>query len=59
MKTNPSIPTQPTVSFGDLISAIGSVSKNRAELTMAVADLLERGQVRLVQDGRPLKVRVV
>jgi len=48
-----------SLSLGDLIMAVSSVSKNNRETIAAVADLLESGQVRLQSHGRKLRARIV
>lgn len=47
------------MSFGDLINAVSSVSRNQEETVAAVADLLERGRVRILEGGHPQKARVI
>lgn len=45
--------------FGDLVVAVSSCSRNNREAVAAVADLLERGRVRLLQSGgRTVRARV-
>ena len=47
-----------SLSLGDLIMAVSSVSKNNRETIAAVTDLLESGQVRLLSHGRKVRARV-
>jgi hypothetical protein len=49
---------RPKLSFGDLILAVSSCTKNTKETVATVADLLASGQVRVKSDGRFIKARV-
>jgi len=46
------------LTFGDLVLAVSSVSRNANETAAAVADLLESGRVRLTNNGRTIRARV-
>lgn len=46
------------MTFGDLVLAVSSCSKNLNETAAAVADLIESGRVRLTNNGRALRARV-
>ena len=46
------------MTFGDLIFAVSSFSKNTNETAAAVTDLIESGRVRLTNNGRTLRARV-
>lgn len=46
------------MTFGDLILAVSSFSKNMNETAAAVTDLIESGRVRLTNNGRILRARV-
>ena len=46
------------LTFGDLILAVSSFSRNSHETAAAVADLIESGRVRLTNNGRALRARV-
>ena len=46
------------LTFGDLVIAVSSVSRNSNEAAAAVSDLLESGKVRLTNNGRSLRARV-
>ncbi len=46
------------MTFGDLILAVGSFSRNMNETAAAVTDLIESGRVRLTNNGRILRARV-
>jgi hypothetical protein len=47
-----------TMTFGDLVVAVSSCSRNLNETAAAVADLLESGRVRLTNNGRIIRARV-
>jgi S-adenosylmethionine:tRNA-ribosyltransferase-isomerase (queuine synthetase) len=49
---------RPGLTFGDLIMAVSSFSRNTNETAAAVADLLESGRVRLTNNGRIIRARV-
>ena len=44
--------------LGDLILAVSSCATTQEETVAAVADLLASGQVRLMNNGRKVRVRV-
>jgi len=46
------------LTFGDLVLAVSSVSRNTNETAAAVADLLESGRVRLTNNGRIMRARL-
>jgi S-adenosylmethionine:tRNA-ribosyltransferase-isomerase (queuine synthetase) len=46
------------LTFGDLVFAVSSVSRNTDETAAAVTDLLESGRVRLTNNGRIIRARV-
>ena len=46
------------LTFGDLVLAVSSSSRNMNETAAAVADLLESGRVRLTNNGRIIRARV-
>lgn len=46
------------MTFGDLVLAVSSCSRNLNETAAAVADLIESGRVRLTNNGRALRARV-
>lgn len=46
------------LTFGDLVLAVSSFSRNSSETAAAVADLLESGRVRLTNNGRIIRARV-
>jgi S-adenosylmethionine:tRNA-ribosyltransferase-isomerase (queuine synthetase) len=46
------------LTFGDLVVAVSSASRNLNETAAAVADLLESGRVRLTNNGRIIRARV-
>jgi hypothetical protein len=46
------------LTFGDLVLAVSSFSRNMNETAAAVADLLESGRVRLTNNGRIIRARV-
>ena len=46
------------LTFGDLVVAVSSFSRNMNETAAAVADLLESGRVRLTNNGRIIRARV-
>lgn len=50
--------TAKRLTFGDLVLAVSSVSRNFNEAAAAVTDLLESGRVRLTNHGRMLRARV-
>ena len=45
------------LSLGDLIFAVSSCSRNSREAAAAVADLIESGQVRLLNRGNTVRSR--
>ena len=47
-----------SLTFGDLVLAVGSSSRNVSEMAVAVADLLESGRVRLTNNGRVIRARI-
>lgn len=47
-----------TLTLGDLVLAVSSVSRNTNETAAAVADLIESGRVRLTNNGRAIRARV-
>lgn len=47
-----------SMTLGDLVFAVSSVSRNSNETAAAVADLLESGRVRLTNNGRNIRARV-
>ncbi|MEO6787469.1 MAG: hypothetical protein ABI318_15160 [Chthoniobacteraceae bacterium] len=47
-----------SLTLGDLVLAVSSVSRNTNETAAAVADLLESGRVRLTNNGRTIRARV-
>ncbi len=47
-----------SLTLGDLVLAVSSVSRNNNETAAAVADLLESGRVRLTNNGRIIRARV-
>jgi len=47
-----------TLTLGDLVLAVSSVSRNTNETAAAVADLLESGRVRLTNNGRMIRARI-
>jgi len=49
---------RPGLTFGDLVLAVSSFSRNSNETAAAVADLLESGRVRLTNNGRIIRARV-
>ena len=49
---------RPGLTFGDLVVAVSSFSRNMNETAAAVADLLESGRVRLTNNGRTIRARV-
>ena len=49
---------RPGLTFGDLVVAVSSFSRNMNETAAAVADLLESGRVRLTNNGRIIRARV-
>lgn len=50
---------QPAVhNLGQLIALVGRCSRNQGETVAAVADLLDRGRVRLQTRGQKLRVRI-
>ncbi|HEY0791940.1 MAG TPA: hypothetical protein VGD78_12825 [Chthoniobacterales bacterium] len=46
------------LNLGDLILAVSSCAKSQEETVAAVADLLDSGQVRLMNNGRKIRARV-
>jgi hypothetical protein len=46
------------LTFGDLVAAVSSFSRNLNETAAAVSDLLESGRVRLTNNGRTVRARV-
>jgi hypothetical protein len=56
-KTHKSI-ARSGLTFGDLVFAVSSVSRNRNEAAAAVTDLIESGKVRLTSHGRAIRARV-
>ena len=50
---------RPGFTFGDLVLAVSSVSRNSNEAAAALSDLLESGKVRLTNNGRALRARVL
>ena len=50
--------TNRSLTLGDLILAVSSVSKNNREAIAAVADLLESGRICLNSNGRKVRARV-
>ena len=60
MKSSSKRPRNPeTLLLGDLIVAVTDASRNNQEAVAAVADLLDRGRVRLVSNGRKVRARLV
>ena len=53
-KTSP----RKSLTLGDLVLAVSSVSRNTNETAAAVADLLESGRVRLTNNGRIIRARI-
>ena len=49
---------RPGLTFGDLVVALSSVSRNSNETAAALTDLLESGKVRLTNNGRTIRARV-
>ena len=49
---------RPGFTFGDLVVALSSVSRNSNETAAALTDLLESGKVRLTNNGRTIRARV-
>lgn len=47
-----------SLTLGDLVLAVSGSSRNLAETAAAVADLLETGRVRLMNNGRHIRARV-
>ena len=47
-----------TLTLGDLVFAVSSVSRNTNETAAAIADLLESGRVRLTNNGRTIRARI-
>jgi hypothetical protein len=58
MKRTSKSNTRPGLTFGDLVLAVSSFSRNSNETAAAVADLLESGRVRLTTNGRIIRARV-
>jgi hypothetical protein len=59
MKKNSQIlKPRPKLSFGDLILAVSSCTKNTKETVATVADLLASGKVRVQSDGKFLRAKV-
>ena len=58
MKTPFNTSRRQSLTLGDLVLAVSSVSRNSNETAAAVADLLESGRVRLTNNGRTLRARV-
>ncbi len=50
--------TKRSLTLGDLVLAVSSSSRSFAETAAAVADLLEKGRVRLSNNGRCIRARV-
>jgi hypothetical protein len=50
--------TRSILTFGDLVAAVSSFSRNFNETAAAVSDLLESGRVRLTNNGRTVRARV-
>jgi len=46
------------LTFGDLVLAVSSFSRNTNETAAAVTDLLESGRVRLTNNGRIIRARI-
>ena len=46
------------MTFGDLVLAVSSFSRNMNETAAAVTGLIESGRVRLTNNGRALRARV-
>lgn len=49
---------RPKLSFGDLVLAVSSCTKNTKETVATVADLLASGKVRVQSDGKFLRAKV-
>ncbi|XHR27378.1 MAG: hypothetical protein ACFUZC_15695 [Chthoniobacteraceae bacterium] len=50
---------QPAVhNLGELIALVGRYSRNQGETVATVADLLDRGRVRLQSRGHKVRVRI-
>lgn len=58
MKKSLKTTNRSAMTFGDLILAVSSFSKNFNETAAAVTDLIESGRVRLTNNGRTLRARV-
>ncbi len=58
MKTSFKTSRRQNLTLGDLVLAVGSVSRNTNEIAAAVADLLESGRVRLTNNGRAIRAHV-
>ena len=58
MKKSLKTTSRSAMTFGDLIFAVSSFSKNTNETAAAVTDLIESGRVRLTNNGRTLRARV-
>jgi len=58
MKNNLKSTRCQTLTLGDLVFAVSSVSRSSNETAAAVTDLLESGRVRLTNNGRIIRARV-
>ena len=58
MKNSLKSSSRQSLTLGDLVLAVSSVSRNHNETAAAVADLLESGRVRLTNNGRAIRARV-
>ena len=58
MKKSLKFTRRSNLTFGDLVVAVSSFSRNMNETAAAVADLLESGRVRLTNNGRIIRARV-
>jgi hypothetical protein len=58
MKTSFNSRSRQSLTLGDLVLAVSSVSRNTNETAAAVADLLESGRVLLTNNGRSVRARV-
>lgn len=47
-----------SLTFGDLVLAVSSASRNFTETAATVSDLLKTGRVRLANNGRLIRARV-
>ena len=59
MKKNNRKTSRANPSFGDLILAISSCSRNNHETVAAVADLLETGRVRMMSGAVKVRARLI